>query len=68
MDELYDALAEVMGAAEETLCYKTYFLVRDEYGLAFQYSMLLSQHKLIAIVVMTSQPEFSGYEQVIIIV
>ncbi|TTJ38836.1 Protein-lysine N-methyltransferase EEF2KMT [Bagarius yarrelli] len=26
LDELYDALAEVMGAEEETVCYKTYFL------------------------------------------
>ncbi|XP_026802813.3 protein-lysine N-methyltransferase EEF2KMT isoform X1 [Pangasianodon hypophthalmus] len=26
LDELYDALAEVMGAGEETVCYKTYFL------------------------------------------
>lgn len=27
LDDLYDALAEVMGAEEETVCYKTYFLV-----------------------------------------
>ncbi|MCI4385443.1 hypothetical protein PGIGA_G00050580 [Pangasianodon gigas] len=26
LDELYDALAEVMGAGEEIVCYKTYFL------------------------------------------
>lgn len=30
LDELYDALAEVLGAAEETACYKTYFLPSGE--------------------------------------
>ncbi|KAK3553092.1 hypothetical protein QTP86_031363 [Hemibagrus guttatus] len=30
LDELYDALAQVMGAGEDTVCYKTYFLPSGE--------------------------------------
>ncbi|XP_026993911.2 protein-lysine N-methyltransferase EEF2KMT [Tachysurus fulvidraco] len=30
LDDLYDALADVVGATEETLCYKTYFLPSGE--------------------------------------
>lgn len=37
LDELYDALAQVMGAGEGTVCYKTYFLVSNNDGIAFQY-------------------------------
>ncbi|KAI4893934.1 hypothetical protein NFI96_018184 [Prochilodus magdalenae] len=38
LDELYDALAEVIGAEEEPVCYKTYFLVQYQHATSLLWS------------------------------
>lgn len=35
LDELYDALAEVVGTADTTQCYKSYLLVRKDFDFAY---------------------------------